>query len=49
VQWQILTCAGSISASKLIWPQWQRPVTFKSFLLTISGRGRMGVTVRITR
>jgi hypothetical protein len=28
VQWQILTWAGSISASKLIEPQWQPPVTF---------------------
>ena len=28
VQWQIRTCAGSISASKLILPQWQCPVTF---------------------
>ena len=49
MQWQILTWVGSILASKLIWPQWQRPVTF----ITISPGGTRPmpgvVTPRITR
>ena len=28
VQWQITTVAGSTSASKLTWPQWQLPSIF---------------------